>query len=125
MKLLAVFWIHFFVAIPLLLTSCASGPSAHQIIGSQLASPNVTFSELNQTLSNKGYMNMKVKKRIGPYSLVEFANWEIVFEDENVVFADRLANGKDAEAWVDDKISNSVQAKSEEKQSNQRIIIIE
>ncbi len=105
------------IVIAISLTACASGPTAHQIVAQNL-NPNLSFNELNSILKRKGYMRMNVKKQIGEYSLVNFANWELVFKGQTNVYADKLNNGHQAESWINSQLNNHVQ-------SNKRIIIIE
>jgi uncharacterized protein YwgA len=81
----------------LLSNTIVYGTSCNQIISHNIGNPEVTYNELNKILKQGGCMYMSVSKVLEAYSLVDFAQWEIVFKNGKVVYADNYIKDRDKE----------------------------
>lgn len=81
-----------------LLPGCAS-ESPEQQLGRQLSKPGVRFDDIN----DKPY-TLDLQKIVGGYAIYRTAGWELVFKGQNLVYANKISAGSNAENWVQQQI---------------------
>jgi hypothetical protein len=83
-----------------LLPGCAS-ESPEQKLGRQISKPGVRFDDIN----DKPY-TLDLQKIIGSYAIYRTAGWELVFKGQNLVYANKISAGSNAEHWVQQQIQD-------------------